>query len=115
MKKWLLIFSLLFSAKVIFAQEKQVIIQVQAQSENSISRLHKHLNNYSGIHFSGYVKHASCLLIRYDSNVICDVMMLTKIINKVNKKLKCKIIEGYTAFDIIDGKLKRTQLYASGK
>lgn len=115
MKKWLLMFSLLLCAKVIFAQEKQAIIQVPVLSENSISRLHKQLNNYSGIHFSGYVKNASCLLIRYDSNTICDAMMVTKIIKKINKKLKCKIIVGYTAFDIIDGKLKSQQLLASGK
>ena len=115
MKTSLFILLMLLCTQTTFAQEHQLIIQVPVQSEASISKLHKQLNVVKGIHFSGYVKHASCLLIRYDSNLICNAAAVTHIIKKANKKIKCKIIEGYTAYDVIDGKLKKPVLYASGK
>jgi hypothetical protein len=93
----------------LFGQEKQLIVQVPFQSEYNIYKIKKQLNCLEGIHFSGYAKDASCLLLRYNTDVIADQSIITTVIHHLNQKVKCKVIEGYTAYDVIDGKLKKPQ------
>jgi hypothetical protein len=87
------------------AQEKQLIIRIPNQTESSIIAIGKQLNCLEGLHFSGYVKNASCLLLRYDAATIKDVNIITTTLHHLNKKLNYEVVRGMTAFDVIDGKL----------
>ena len=42
-------------------------------------------------------------------------MIMKRIVRNIDNKINCRIIDGYTAFDIIDGKIKAPLLFASGK
>lgn len=108
-------FLILSSYSNIFAQDKQLILHVPQQNETSINNLQKQLNAMEGIHFSGYVKDASCILLRYSSTIINDDLVVIGLIKRFNKKLKCKIVKGYTAFEVIDGKYKPPFLCVNGK
>ena len=65
----------------------------------------RQLSCMNGIHFSGYAKEVSCLLLRYDKNYIKDVSIITTMIHHLNRKVKVEVIKGVTAYDVIDGKL----------
>ncbi len=88
-----------------FAQEQQLIIRIPNQTESSIIAISKQLNCLEGLHFSGYAKNASCLLLRYNTETIRDVTIITTMIHHLNRKLNYEVVRGMTAFDVIDGKL----------
>ena len=106
MKRLVIILFLILAGKSIFAQEKQLIIQLPLQSENNIYKIKHQLACLEGLHFTGYVKHASCILLKYNTNLIADKSIITTLIHHLNRKVKYKVIEGYTAYEVIDGKLK---------
>ena len=107
MKTWIFSALLFGSLNMVSAQEMQLIVQLPLQSERNIYKIKKQLDCLEGIHFSGYVKDASCLLLRYNTSLIADKKIITTMIHHLNAKVKCKVIEGYTAYEVIDGKLKK--------
>ena len=104
--KWVLAGFLLFINFISSAQEQELIIRIPKQSEWSIIKIGRQLNCLDGVHFSGYVKDASCLLLRFNSDMIADKNIITTMIKHLNNKIKFKVIEGCTAYDVIDGQLK---------
>ncbi len=105
MKRSIVILFFILAGKGLFAQDRQLIIQLPLQSESNIFKIKNQLACLEGIHFSGYVKDASCLLLKYNTNLIADKQIITTLIHHLNRKVKCKVIEGYTAYEVIDGKL----------
>ena len=104
--KWIIIGFLFFINIRSFAQEHELIIRIPKQSESNIIKISRQLNCLEGVHFSGYVKDASCLLLRFNSAFIANKNIITTMIKHLNDKLKYKVIEGFTAYAVIDGQLK---------
>jgi hypothetical protein len=102
--KWIVI-ALLFSFTELKAQEEQLILRIPGQSEKNVMMISRQLNCLPGLHFSGYAKDVSCLLLRYDTDYIKNTEIITTTIHHLNKKLKVEVITGVTAYDVIDGKL----------
>lgn len=92
------------------AQEEQLIIRIPKQTEWKIYTISRQLKCLDGVHFSGYVNDASCILLRYDASTIKDISIITTTLHHLNKKLKYEIVKGITAFDVIDGKLPLKKL-----
>jgi hypothetical protein len=104
-KKWIFA-ALLLCTTQLKAQEEQLILRIPSgQSEKNVILIRRQLSALPGIHFSGYAKDVSCLLLRYDTDYIKSTDIITRTIRHLNKKLKVEIITGVTAYDVIDGKL----------
>jgi hypothetical protein len=86
-------------------QQQQLILKVSQLSEQSVVRISEKLNALQGVHFSGYVQHASCLLIRYDTQSVKNPAVIYKALYAADKKMKYTVVEGLTAYDVIDGRL----------
>jgi len=102
--KWIMI-ALLFAFTQLKAQEQQLILRIPGQSEKNVMLISRQLGCLPGIHFSGYAKDVSCLLLRYNTDYIKNTDIITTTIHHLNKKLKVEVITGVTAYDVIDGKL----------
>ena len=106
--KWFLVLMLIsFNA---FSQEQQLIIRIPQQNEHTIMKIGRQLSCVDGVHFSGYVNHASCILLRYNKAIVKDEQIITSVIYHLNHKLRFEVIKGYTAYEVIDGRLSQEPL-----
>lgn len=84
---------------------KEMVIKVATLDEWGVYKINRQLQCLEGLHFSGYYKPASCLLLKYDPRKILDPAIVPVVVYRLNQKLKNKILEDITIYEVIDGKI----------
>lgn len=115
--KWktVLLSSLLMGGDVRAGPPRELILNTSPLSEWNVFKIRRQLLCMDGVHFSGYDKRSSCLLMQYNPDKIAGGFILLDIIKGLNKPMKFKEVAGYTIFDILDGKLKNTSISTKKK
>ncbi len=109
LKKALIVIGFVSCTTGAFAQMneswKELIIKVASLDEWAVYKINRQFQCLEGLHFSGYYKPASCLLLKYDPRKILDPAIVPVVVYSLNKKLKNIILEDITIYEVIDGKI----------
>ncbi|MBL7925176.1 MAG: hypothetical protein JNL88_13320 [Bacteroidia bacterium] len=83
---------------------QELILKVPVLSEQSVNTIRKQLLCLEGVHFCGYHVESSCLLLRFLPARIGDPDIIATTICALNRQLEVLPVDGYTIYDVIDGK-----------
>jgi hypothetical protein len=85
---------------------KELIVKVQDLSEVNVAKINLSLSSVKDLHFSGYIQSAGCLIIKYDPADPAYPAAILKTLEHFNGDCKVEVIEGFTVFEIVDGKME---------
>ncbi len=115
--KWhtVLLSSLLIGGDVRAGPPKELILNAPPLSEWAVFKIRRQLACMEGLHFSGYDARSSCLLMQFDPDKIAGGFLVLELVKGLNKPLQFREVDGYTIYEILDGKFNSPQISTKKK